>query len=1143
MKKIFIMLFITFTYICYGTDLYVNADMPDNSGDGITPETAWKYISSAIANGKNFDVINLKGVFTLSDEYGNLIDPGVIINSYSSGLQIINKSLTFRGVSSSSTIIQACNKYDKAIHRAFYIEGYTSESIVVFENLTIRKGRGEPSGGICAIDLKLLKFNNCIIDSNKTWNDPSFIANDVQWTKYRGGGAILANRVALEINNSIIKDNVNIAREGGLGGEGGGICFFPWYTYTNAFLRICNSAIINCSTPDGPGGGISIQSGAGNTTIDISNTTFKGNEGKDGHAIYMDYHSLYGTDLDVRINSCTLSDNLPDVISSNTSALLLTNFVDIESASFDIRNSIVKNYNKDITTGFTNQNISPTDLGVNFTRSYTISDDVSIPLTAGIGNFNDIDPKITLGKAVDPVFYKLLAGSPAKDAIPRGDFSSYPYYNGAGVEFVTADMDTTSLDQRGFVAWNQSKDIGAYESPYYWVDVADKKEYETIPNWKTELTIADPVEGWTDYMRAQTGGKIILTENSEIERLGSSELKWNDGSFMDVNANSRIINGLDFVSGASINVLDDAQLSLQLTNATISTNTTVTIGKNAKLIVENGSNLTIEDGTVIELAEGAEIIVKNKGNLTADGTTFSYTGVSGKWLGINCEGGSSVDLDNVKITGALTGVSGVYNNKFNVTNSIFEGCDNGISVTELVPTTSYVITNNTLTGTRAGTGVSITSSNGVLKNNTISFFLYGARFTMCSPTVSKNTIFGNKVFGILVSGQNSIPQLINPDLNQVPFPNNEIYSNGGTLNSPSDLFLSAQIGIIPYANVYMHNGKNNIYSGIVNTTPNVPCISIAKLIAGVNQNIIVKAAYNYWGSSSVNYDFFFEDHYQYAIEYTPYYVSPDGLVDPDDPNSQSSSTENQILTNAIRLESKENVIPVIKLYEHIIKKYVDTPEYYIALARLPYLYALAELDNNELIAIYDEALLSENTTNKKFFKGMKVATHIKGKRYDAAISVAEEMKNEAEFEEEITLADINITVANMLKDMESKSRNSIDYAQNLRDLQAKLTENESKTEPSGITENVLPSVSTLYQNYPNPFNPVTQIKFALAKNADVKLNVYNISGQKVAELENGSKNAGFHTVDFDGSRFNSGVYYYSLEIDGKSITKKMVLTK
>ena len=98
---------------------------------------------------------------------------------------------------------------------------------------------------------------------------------------------------------------------------------------------------------------------------------------------------------------------------------------------------------------------------------------------------------------------------------------------------------------------------------------------------------------------------------------------------------------------------------------------------------------------------------------------------------------------------------------------------------------------------------------------------------------------------------------------------------------------------------------------------------------------------------------------------------------------------------------------------------------------------------------------------------------------------------------------------------------------------------------TGIEEEsgILPSGADLYQNYPNPFNPVTQIRFAMARTADVKLNVYNISGQKVAELVNCSRLAGIHAVDFDGSRFNSGVYYYTLETDGTAMTRKMLLIK
>jgi hypothetical protein len=99
---------------------------------------------------------------------------------------------------------------------------------------------------------------------------------------------------------------------------------------------------------------------------------------------------------------------------------------------------------------------------------------------------------------------------------------------------------------------------------------------------------------------------------------------------------------------------------------------------------------------------------------------------------------------------------------------------------------------------------------------------------------------------------------------------------------------------------------------------------------------------------------------------------------------------------------------------------------------------------------------------------------------------------------------------------------------------------------TGIDEQnslILPEKITLFHNYPNPFNPITQIRFALAEKTDISLNVYNTAGQKVAGLASGTFQSGSHTVDFDGGRLNSGVYYYTLEADGKALTKKMILLK
>ncbi len=83
----------------------------------------------------------------------------------------------------------------------------------------------------------------------------------------------------------------------------------------------------------------------------------------------------------------------------------------------------------------------------------------------------------------------------------------------------------------------------------------------------------------------------------------------------------------------------------------------------------------------------------------------------------------------------------------------------------------------------------------------------------------------------------------------------------------------------------------------------------------------------------------------------------------------------------------------------------------------------------------------------------------------------------------------------------------------------------------------------LYQNYPNPFNPSTSIRFDLAEASDVTLSVYNISGQKVAELVNGQLNAGAHSVNFDGANLSSGVYLYRLTAGSFTAQSKMVLLK
>ncbi len=92
-------------------------------------------------------------------------------------------------------------------------------------------------------------------------------------------------------------------------------------------------------------------------------------------------------------------------------------------------------------------------------------------------------------------------------------------------------------------------------------------------------------------------------------------------------------------------------------------------------------------------------------------------------------------------------------------------------------------------------------------------------------------------------------------------------------------------------------------------------------------------------------------------------------------------------------------------------------------------------------------------------------------------------------------------------------------------------------------EQSLPTVFEMAQNFPNPFNPTTVIDFTLPMSGHVMLEVYNVLGQKTATLLDKTMSAGFHQVEFDAGSSPSGIYFYRLSSQGKSLTRKMILIK
>jgi len=89
----------------------------------------------------------------------------------------------------------------------------------------------------------------------------------------------------------------------------------------------------------------------------------------------------------------------------------------------------------------------------------------------------------------------------------------------------------------------------------------------------------------------------------------------------------------------------------------------------------------------------------------------------------------------------------------------------------------------------------------------------------------------------------------------------------------------------------------------------------------------------------------------------------------------------------------------------------------------------------------------------------------------------------------------------------------------------------------------VPDAFALEQNYPNPFNPVTRIGYSLPVRTHVTLSVFNTVGQTVAVLVNEVQEAGNREVAYDGSNLSSGVYFYRIEAETFSDSRKMLLLR
>lgn len=181
----------------------------------------------------------------------------------------------------------------------------------------------------------------------------------------------------------------------------------------------------------------------------------------------------------------------------------------------------------------------------------------------------------------------------------------------------------------------------------------------------------------------------------------------------------------------------------------------------------------------------------------------------------------------------------------------------------------------------------------------------------------------------------------------------------------------------------------------------------------------------------------------------------------------------------------------------------------------------------------------------------KTATEVNSSKFEIERASINESGAISEYAKIATVAAHGISNVPVDYSYSDRKLNAGKYSYRLKMIDADGTVNYSKIQNEATV--ALPDNYAMSQNYPNPFNPSTKIDYQLPQDASVTLELYTVSGEKIATLINGQEQpAGFHTYNFSSNQANhtlaSGMYLYRLIASGKDAekfvsVKKMILMK
>jgi tetratricopeptide (TPR) repeat protein len=251
-------------------------------------------------------------------------------------------------------------------------------------------------------------------------------------------------------------------------------------------------------------------------------------------------------------------------------------------------------------------------------------------------------------------------------------------------------------------------------------------------------------------------------------------------------------------------------------------------------------------------------------------------------------------------------------------------------------------------------------------------------------------------------------------------------------------------------------------------------------------------------------------------------------------------------------EMAGNTAEAQSAYEQTIALYPDSSWAEVAAVRLLNTQQLLDSNYSALQSYYQAVATTyaSDTSLVETVQNLATQTLVEDHQFDPALTTYEQLIYAAVDPIDSACAAIDYAVTTLRRQYEDSSSSGLDsylpqtsiamVMNAMRQIQDVLPK-----APEASHENFTPPPTNfvLEQNYPNPFNPVTAIRYYLPLGSDIRLDVFNLMGQKVATLTTGYQENGYHNVSWNAQGFASGVYVYQLRAGNSIQTQKMLLLK